>query len=53
MSEELQAAAAAPKQLWLVPGAEHNDIAEVAHAHYVTRLKEWLTDNQQAPAIPA
>ena len=51
MSEELQAAAAAPKQLWLVPGAEHNDIAEVAHAHYVPRLKAWLRDHQQAHAL--
>ncbi|MGD1930746.1 MAG: alpha/beta hydrolase [Leptolyngbyaceae cyanobacterium] len=51
MSEALQAAAAAPKQLWLLPGAEHNDIAEIAHAHYIDRLKEWLKDHQQTHAL--
>ena len=48
MSETLYATAAAPKQLWLVAEADHNDIAEVANAHYIAKLQEWLTGNQQA-----
>ena len=48
MSEALYATAAAPKQLWLVAEADHNDIAEVANAHYIAKLQEWLTGNQQA-----
>ena len=42
MSEELQAAAAAPKQLWLVAEANHNDIANIAKEQYSQAFSEWL-----------
>lgn len=51
MSKELYATASAPKQLWLVAEADHNDIAEVANAHYIARLQKWLTDSQQVYAL--
>jgi pimeloyl-ACP methyl ester carboxylesterase len=38
----LYEAAAPPKELWVVPGAGHNDVAAVAGAAYGTRLRQWL-----------
>ncbi|MGF1521086.1 MAG: alpha/beta hydrolase [Leptolyngbyaceae cyanobacterium] len=42
MSEQLYAKASGPKKLWLVPGANHNDIAEVAGPKYSEFLQRWL-----------
>lgn len=42
MSQTLYGAIAAPKQLWLVPIADHNDIATVAGEQYSLTVQGWL-----------
>ena len=44
----LYEAAAAPKELWLVPRADHNDVAWVAGEGYGRRIREWLESDQRA-----
>jgi fermentation-respiration switch protein FrsA (DUF1100 family) len=41
LGQALFAAALEPKSFWLVPGAGHNDIAEVAGARYGERLQSF------------
>lgn len=43
MSHQLYAAAPQPKWLWLVPGADHNTVAEVAGSHYEQQLQQFLS----------
>ncbi|MEL6381062.1 MAG: alpha/beta fold hydrolase [Cyanobacteria bacterium J06626_18] len=43
MSEQLYAEVPDPKQLWLVPGANHNNVAEVAGPEYREVLQQWLS----------
>ena len=35
-------AAPEPKELWIVPGADHNDVSWVAGRAYGERLRQWL-----------
>jgi fermentation-respiration switch protein FrsA (DUF1100 family) len=37
-------AAAGPKQLWLVPGARHEDLREFAPADYEQRVLAFLAE---------
>ena len=46
MSEQLYTLAPEPKQLWLVPGADHNDVAQVAGPQYFEVLQQWLASIQ-------
>jgi len=41
LGQELFAAAAEPKTLWIVPGAHHNDIVETAGASYREHLQSF------------
>ncbi|NJL37395.1 MAG: alpha/beta fold hydrolase [Leptolyngbyaceae cyanobacterium SM1_4_3] len=41
MSEALYAAAPEPKQIWLVPNAGHNDVADVAGAEYLQVVRRF------------
>lgn len=51
MSQTLHGAIAAPKQLWLVPIADHNDIAIVAGEPYTLTIHDWLqTLTDEKPA---
>ncbi len=43
MGDRLYAAAPEPKYLWHIPGANHNNLAEVAGDRYATRLHWWLS----------
>lgn len=42
MSERLYAAAPEPKQLYLVPHAGHNDVAEIAGAKYTQTIQQFI-----------
>jgi pimeloyl-ACP methyl ester carboxylesterase len=42
MSEALYHATPAPKDLWLVPGADHNDLTDWAGQDFTLRLQEFL-----------
>jgi fermentation-respiration switch protein FrsA (DUF1100 family) len=42
MSEKLYAAAPEPKQLYLVPHAEHNDVADVGGAEYLQVVQQFI-----------
>ncbi len=42
MSEALYAATPQPKQLWLVPHARHNDVADIAGAEYFRVVERFL-----------
>ncbi|NJN58229.1 MAG: alpha/beta fold hydrolase [Leptolyngbyaceae cyanobacterium SL_5_9] len=42
MSEALYAAAPEPKQIWLVPNAGHNDVADVAGAEYLQVVRRFV-----------
>jgi fermentation-respiration switch protein FrsA (DUF1100 family) len=42
MSEVLYAAAPEPKQIWLVPNAGHNDVADVAGAEYLQVVRRFV-----------
>ncbi|MEO1401316.1 MAG: alpha/beta hydrolase [Cyanobacteria bacterium J06635_1] len=45
MSQDLYAAAPTPKTLWLVPGANHSDVATVAGEDYFNQVKAFLKDS--------
>lgn len=49
MGRELYAIAPDPKQLWLVPQADHNNLVEVAGPAYADRLTEFLTSAMEQP----
>lgn len=49
MSEELYQTAAAPKQLYLVPSAGHNNVAETAGLRYLQVVQQFI---QQANSTP-
>jgi fermentation-respiration switch protein FrsA (DUF1100 family) len=42
MSQQLYEAAPGPKQLWLVPQANHNDVATVAGPEYLQRIRQFV-----------
>ncbi|MBD1998090.1 alpha/beta fold hydrolase [Leptolyngbya sp. FACHB-541] len=42
MSEALYAAAPEPKQIWLVPEAGHNNVADVAGAEYLRVVRQFV-----------
>lgn len=42
MSEKLYRAKPGSKDLWLVPEANHNNIAELTQQQYTNRLRQWL-----------
>jgi fermentation-respiration switch protein FrsA (DUF1100 family) len=42
MSQRLYEAIAAPKRLWLVPIADHNDISTIAGEQYEQAIQDWL-----------
>jgi uncharacterized protein len=42
MSKELYAAAAKPKELILVPGADHNDVGEIAPSKYLKAVDSFI-----------
>jgi len=42
MAQQLYDAAASPKELWIVPGAHHDDFAQIAPKQYRTRLIEFF-----------
>jgi fermentation-respiration switch protein FrsA (DUF1100 family) len=42
MSEALYAAASEPKQIWLVPNAGHNDVADVAGSQYLQVVRRFI-----------
>ncbi|MGF1570788.1 MAG: alpha/beta hydrolase [Nodosilinea sp.] len=44
MSEQLYAATTAPKELWLVPNADHNDLAAWAGDDLERRIWDFLSD---------
>jgi fermentation-respiration switch protein FrsA (DUF1100 family) len=44
LGQALFAAAPKPKSFWLVQGASHNDIREVARGDYVARLKAFYNE---------
>jgi hypothetical protein len=46
MSEKLYAKATAPKQLFLVPGANHNDTAVVGGLQYVQKIESFIQQVQ-------
>jgi uncharacterized protein len=48
MSKTLYTAAPAPKQLWLVPGAEHTNTATVAGTQYLQVMQQFLQQAQQS-----
>ena len=41
-SERVYAAAKAPKELWLIPGARHNDMMEVGGEEYTRRIVDFF-----------
>lgn len=42
MSQQLYSQMAEPKQIWLVSGAHHNDIAEHSGSTYTAKLRQWI-----------
>lgn len=44
MSHQLYQATPEPKELWLVPNADHNDLAAVAEQEFDQRLQQFLSD---------
>jgi hypothetical protein len=45
MSQQLYAATQAPKELWLVPNADHNDVVEQAGGEFPQRILQFLNQN--------
>lgn len=45
MSQQLYRATPEPKELWLVPGADHNDVIEVAGQDFQRRIHQFLADH--------
>lgn len=57
MTEKLHGASPEPKQLWLVPGAGHNNVADTAGPEYFTKVETFVQQTQptlsiQPPASP-
>lgn len=57
MSQQLYAMSPEPKQLWLVPGASHNNVADTAGLEYFTKIETFVQQTQptvsiQPPASP-
>jgi hypothetical protein len=48
MSEALYAAAPEPKQIWLVPNAGHNDVADVAGSEYLQVVQRFVEQASMA-----
>jgi uncharacterized protein len=46
-SEDLYASANEPRELWLIPGAKHNDIAEKGGDAYTRRILEFFQRHLQ------
>ncbi|NJL45641.1 MAG: alpha/beta hydrolase [Leptolyngbyaceae cyanobacterium SM2_3_12] len=44
MSQALYEATVAPKELWLVPGADHNDLIELNGPEFQQRMRAFLSD---------
>jgi hypothetical protein len=42
MSQQLYSATAGPKELWLIPNADHNDLTDWAGAEFQNRLRQFL-----------
>ncbi|MEO0866967.1 MAG: alpha/beta hydrolase [Cyanobacteria bacterium J06642_11] len=51
MSEQLHAASPEPKQLWLVPGAGHNNVADTAGNDYITTIETFVQQTQSIVSI--
>ncbi|MEM9483379.1 MAG: alpha/beta hydrolase [Cyanobacteria bacterium P01_F01_bin.116] len=51
MSEELYGASPLPKQLWLVPEANHNNVSDTAGPAYFTTVETFVQQTQPAVAI--
>ena len=51
MSEELHKATPGPKQLWLVPGANHNNVSDTAGAAYATTVETFVQQTQPTVSI--
>lgn len=45
MSQQLYEATPAPKELWLVPNADHNDVVEQAGAEFQQSIQRFLNSN--------
>jgi uncharacterized protein len=48
MSEALHSATPGPADLWLVPGADHNDLLDWAGDEFTRRIQEFLQDHALA-----
>ncbi|NEP16283.1 MAG: alpha/beta hydrolase [Leptolyngbya sp. SIO4C1] len=46
MSQDLYAASPEPKALWLVPNADHNDVASTAGEQYFQQVQAFIADHQ-------
>jgi pimeloyl-ACP methyl ester carboxylesterase len=53
MSETLYDQAPEPKQLFLVPGADHNNVADVAGDRYLQIVGNWLNCLSSYPVVQA
>lgn len=53
MSEQLYAISPSPKQLWLVPEANHNNVVDTAGAEYFTRVETFVQQTQPVVSIQA
>ncbi|MGD1853323.1 MAG: alpha/beta hydrolase [Leptolyngbyaceae cyanobacterium] len=51
MSEQLHTVSPAPKQLWLVPEAGHNNVSDTAGAAYATTVETFVQQTQPAVSI--
>lgn len=51
MSQQLYTASPDPKQLWLVPGAGHNDVAETSGDAYFTMVETFIQQTQSPVSI--
>ncbi|NEQ50225.1 MAG: alpha/beta hydrolase [Leptolyngbya sp. SIO3F4] len=51
MSEELHAVSLTPKQLWLVPEANHNNVSDIAGPKYFTTVETFVQQTQPAVSI--
>lgn len=51
MSEELYGSSPAPKQLWLVPEANHNNVSDIAGPNYFTTVETFVQQMQPAVSI--
>lgn len=51
MSEQLYALSPSPKQLWIVPEAGHNNVADTAGAEYFTTVETFVQQTQPAVSI--